>query len=93
LVFSTLRLDSRDRKLFGIEKCKLLLHADLISLVGTEINDMIVDDQRWAYLGSYGFKIPASARCHNGHLVLVDPTGTAGVSRPALSFRSLCHCE
>jgi len=51
---------------------------------------MVVDDRGRAYVGSYGFEIPASSRCRNGCLVLVEPTGTASLVATGLEFPNRC---
>lgn len=75
-----------DRRLFRIEDGKPALHADLSALVGAELNDMVLDEQGRVYVGSYGFEIPASSRCCNACLVLVDATGTASIVATGLEL-------
>jgi sugar lactone lactonase YvrE len=76
--------------LFKIEERRLVLYADLSSLVQDELNDMVVDEQGQAYVGSYGFQNRAvKPRC-GGSLVLVKPPGIAKVVATGLEFPNGC---
>jgi len=61
-------------------------HADLRPLVDHECNDMVVDAQGNAYVGSY----PASIEHPEGPIVLVRPDGTAEVAADGLAFPNGC---
>lgn len=80
----------RDRQLFRINDGQLALHADLSNLVKDELNDMVVDNQGRAYVGSFGFEVPVSAHSREGSLVLVESAGTARVVATGLAFPNGC---
>ena len=74
---TALVVSMRDRTLYRVERGALAVHADLSELTGGDINDMLVDDEGFAYVGNFGFDYwtrgtpPVAA-----NIVLVPPDGT-----------------
>lgn len=64
-----------DRQILRLSGSVLSLHADLSDKVAVGINDMVVDTQGRAYVGS--FPPPATPA---GVIVLVDPDGTSRIA-------------
>ena len=62
------------------------VHADLSSIVNGLCNDMVVDRQGNAYVGSFGFDISAGERPGPADLALVRPDGSVEVAAAALEF-------
>lgn len=65
---------------------ELLVHADLSPYVTGFINDMVVDSQGRAYIGSFGFDLMGGAPFAPGHLVRVDPDGSVNVVADEMFF-------
>ncbi len=80
----------RDRRLFRIERNKLVLHVDLSGVVKNELNDMVVDELGRAYVGSFGFDRRGSAHLQDGILVLVEPAGNVRIVARNLAFPNGC---
>jgi sugar lactone lactonase YvrE len=67
----------RDRRILRREHDgELVEHADLSELVGTHLNDMVVDQGGGAYVGNFGFDLMNGAPIAATTLVHVDPDGT-----------------
>ena len=67
----------RDQRLLRREDDgSLVTHADLAAYVEGHVNDMVVDDEGRAWLGSFGFDLMAGADIETSPLVRVDPDGT-----------------
>lgn len=66
----------RDRTIYRVEHGALAVHADLSELTGGDINDMLVDDEGFAYVGNFGFDYwtPGTAPVA-ASIVLVPPDG------------------
>lgn len=80
----------RDRKLFRIEDRCLRLYADLSSLVEAEINDMVIDQDGRAYVGSYELGGGVQSKQNDGRLILVDTGGLSAVVADGLKFPNGC---
>jgi sugar lactone lactonase YvrE len=74
-------LDRRVLRLPG-----LAVHADLRALTVGGTNDMIVDAQGRAYVGSFGYDVFGRAPRAPGNLVLIAPDGSTGVVAADLQF-------
>jgi sugar lactone lactonase YvrE len=70
-----------DRQVLCFDGSELSVHADLASLVPDGINDMVVDANGRAYVGSFP---PPSAP--SGVIVLVEPDGSARVAAEDVIF-------
>lgn len=67
----------RDRRILRQEPDgSLVTHADLSGVVDAHLNDMVVDDQGRAYVGSFGFDLMGGAPIETAALHRVDPDGT-----------------
>ncbi len=64
----------------------LVTHADVSAHVGGHPNDMVVDAQGRAYLGSFGFDLMGGADLETADLLRVDPDGTVTVVARDLWF-------
>jgi sugar lactone lactonase YvrE len=73
-----------DRKILRVGDLSVL--ADLTALTVGGTNDMIVDAQGRAYVGSFGYDVFARAPKAPGNLVLVDTDGQAQVVAEDLQF-------
>lgn len=77
----------KDRKVLRREPDgTLAVHADLSSLTGGHINDMVVDAKGRAYVGNFGFDLMAGAPVATTTLVRVDTDGVAQVVADGLCF-------
>lgn len=61
-------------------------HADLSALSPYYINDMAVDGQGRAYVGTFGFDLFAGGKPEPGAIVRVDPDGSAHIAASDLRF-------
>jgi sugar lactone lactonase YvrE len=61
-------------------------HAQLSELVAGHLNDMIVDRQGRAFVGSFGFDLMGGAAPAPASLVRIDPDGTAAAAAQDLWF-------
>lgn len=64
----------------------LVVHADLSAHVSAVLNDMVVDDEGRAYVGSFGFDLMGGQPKRTAPLVRVDPDGTTTVVAEDLHF-------
>lgn len=87
---SLLLVSMRDRRLYKHRNDTLVLHADLATLVADDLNDMIVDINDRAYIGSYGFPKSDLPQVRGGHLLLVEPSGKARIAHSGLMFPNGC---
>jgi len=69
----------RNRRLLRLDADGLHTVADVSSLVKGDINDMVVDSQGRAYIGSMGYDVFAGEAHAPGTIVLVTPEGNARV--------------
>lgn len=69
----------RNQRLLRLDPDGLHSAADLSSLVKGDINDMVVDAQGRAYIGSMGYDVFAGEAHAPGNIVLVTPDGNARV--------------
>ena len=75
-----------DRKLLRLDADGLKVHADLSPWAPFHCNDMVVDAQGRAYVGNFGFDLPAKAEPKSTVLMLVTPEGEARVVADDLLF-------
>jgi sugar lactone lactonase YvrE len=64
----------------------LMTHAELADHVTGDPNDMVVDDQGRAYVGSFGFDLMGGAASAPAGLVRIDPDGTVTSVADGLHF-------
>lgn len=77
----------RDRTILRREHDGTLVrHADLSGHADSLLNDMIVDGQGRAYVGSFGFDLMAGEPRRPAPLLRVDPDGTVTVASEPLHF-------
>ena len=77
----------RDRRVWRQEADgELALHADLAELGTGLLNDMVVDADGRAYVGSFGFDLHGGADVALSQLTLIRPDGTAEPVGEPLSF-------
>lgn len=60
--------------------------ADVSSLVRADINDMVVDAQGRAYIGSFGYDLMGGEEAKPANIVMVTPEGEACVVAEGLGF-------
>ncbi|MEX2236815.1 MAG: SMP-30/gluconolactonase/LRE family protein [Dehalococcoidia bacterium] len=83
---SLLIVSMLDRKLLRLADGRLEEHADLSSLAGGPLNDMVVDGQGRAYVGNFGFDLSAGEPFQTTNLILVEPGGEARTVAADLRF-------
>jgi sugar lactone lactonase YvrE len=76
----------RDRRLLRIDAGTPSVAAELSRLAPQQCNDMVVDAQGRAYIGNFGFDLPAGATPTPTGIVLVTPDGGARVVAEGLLF-------
>lgn len=89
----------RDKKVLRLESDgSLVEHADLSSLAGFHVNDLLTDDQGRAYVGNFGYDLHADMAAREiptilgdesagaTSLALVHPDGTVEVAAPEVRF-------
>jgi sugar lactone lactonase YvrE len=64
----------------------LSVHADLTDLTIGATNDMVVDEQGRAYVGSFGYDLFGRGPKAPGNIVRVDPDGSARIVAEGLQF-------
>ncbi|GGF41678.1 gluconolaconase [Marmoricola endophyticus] len=62
------------------------VHADLSSYASEQLNDMVVDADGRAWVGSFGFDLMAGADIETTDLLRVDPDGTVTLAAEDLWF-------
>ena len=75
-----------DRRLLRHREGELTEVADLTRLTRGNCNDMVVDRLGRAYVGDFGYDLAGGEEPAGGHLVLVDPNGSARVVADDLGF-------
>ncbi len=75
-----------DRRLLRLDPGGLTVVADLSPWAPFHCNDMVVDRQGRAYVGNFGFDLPAKAEVKPTVLILVTPEGRASVVAEGLAF-------
>jgi sugar lactone lactonase YvrE len=75
-----------DRRLLRLDDRGLTEVADLSALAPFHCNDMVVDAQGRAYIGNFGFDLPARETPRATGLILVQPDGQARVVAQDLHF-------
>ena len=76
----------RNQQLLRLDPDGLHTVADVKSLVKGDINDMVVDAQGRAYIGSMGYDLFAGEAPAPGNVVMVTPDGKARVVADYLEF-------
>ncbi|HZZ48859.1 MAG TPA: SMP-30/gluconolactonase/LRE family protein [Pseudonocardia sp.] len=77
----------RDYKLLRREADgSLVEHADLSQYVEHPLNDMLVDEQGRAYVGSFGFDLMSGEDPKPTTLILVEPDGSTRIAADDLMF-------
>jgi sugar lactone lactonase YvrE len=75
-----------DRRLLRLTGGRLATHGELAALVTGPINDMVVDAEGRAYVGSFGFDMWSDAADRLANIVMVAPDGAARVVAGDLAF-------
>jgi len=75
-----------DRTLYAVRDGTLVRHAELGEVLAGPINDMVVDDQGRAYVGSFGFDLFGGAAFAPSALALVATDGTVRRVADGLAF-------
>jgi sugar lactone lactonase YvrE len=75
-----------DRELLEVSAGKAIVRADLSALASFHCNDMVVDDEGRAYIGTFGFDFAALSPFQPGQILLVMPDGQSRVAADSLSF-------
>jgi sugar lactone lactonase YvrE len=76
-----------DRKVLRKEPDgSFVVHADLSSIAGGHVNDMVVDTQGRAYVGNFGFDLMGGAPLDPARLARIDPDGKVSVAAEGLYF-------
>jgi len=69
-----------DGTVLRLDASGLVVHADVSALAPDGINDMIVHQEGWAWVGQFGYDRHAGATPAPSPLIRVDPDGTASVA-------------
>jgi sugar lactone lactonase YvrE len=75
-----------EQKLLEVYPEGIKVRADLSGLASFHCNDMVVDDEGRAYIGTFGFDFDSLAQFHPGQVLLVPPGGAPRVAADGLSF-------
>jgi len=75
-----------DRRLLRLDPGGLAVVADLSALAPFHCNDMVVDKDGRAYIGNFGFDLPAKAEAKPTVLILVTPEGKTSTVAGDLLF-------
>ncbi len=75
-----------DKKLLRQDPNGLAEVADVSALVRGDINDMVVDTQGRAYIGSFGYDLMGGEDAQPANIVMVTPDGQARVVADGLGF-------
>lgn len=75
-----------DQKLLRFDSSSLTEVADLSSLARFRCNDMVVDDEGRAYVGTFGFDFEGLSPFAPGQIILVHPDGSFRLAADGLSF-------
>lgn len=81
-----LAVSMTDRRLLRFESGGPVVVAELSELAPFHCNDMVVDEKGRAYVGNFGFDLPAKAELKSTVLILVTPEGRASVVAQDLAF-------
>lgn len=76
----------RDRQLLRVDASGIVVHADLAALAPQSCNDMVVDRHGRAYVGNFGFDLPAGGAPAPTCVMRVDADGHACVAADGLLF-------
>ncbi len=76
----------RDRRLLRWRDGHTSVHANLFDLAPWHCNDMVVDATGRAYVGNFGFDLPAGAKPTTTNLICVEPDGSARTVADELMF-------
>ncbi len=75
-----------NRQVYRVTNAGLEPFADLSSLATGDVNDMIVADDGWVYVGNFGYDLFGGAEFAAADLVSISPHGAAGVAAEGLTF-------
>lgn len=75
-----------ERRLYRHERGGLVLHADLSGTVGSDVNDMVLDDAGRAYVGHFGYDLFGGGEPAEADIVLVEPDGAHRIVAGGLNF-------
>ena len=75
-----------EQKLLEIHPARTSVRADLSRLASFHCNDMVIDDESRAYIGTFGFDFDGLAPFHPGQVLLVPPAGPPRIAADGLSF-------
>src|ERR1700735_1758318 len=76
-----------DRKVLRRERDGTIWeHADLSALAPGYLNDMLVDDQGYAWVGNFGFDLFGGEPARSTALIRVAPDGTPAIAAGDLAF-------
>ena len=77
----------RDRKVLRREPDETIVeHADLSALATGYLNDMLVDDEGYAWVGNFGFDLFGGEPACSTVLIRVAPDGTPAIAARDLAF-------
>jgi sugar lactone lactonase YvrE len=77
----------RDRKVLRREPDGTIVeHADLSTLAAGYLNDMLVDDEGYAWVGNFGFDLFGGEPARSTELIRVAPDGTPAIAARDLAF-------
>jgi sugar lactone lactonase YvrE len=77
----------RDRKVLRREQDGTIVeHADLSALAAGHLNDMLVDDDGYAWVGNFGFDLFGGELARSTALIRVAPDGTSSIAARDLAF-------
>ncbi len=77
----------RDRKVLRREHDGAIVeHADLSALAAGQLNDMLVDDEGYAWVGNFGFDLFGGEPACSTVLIRVAPDGTPAIAACDLAF-------
>jgi len=77
----------RDRKVLRREHDGgIVEHADLSALAPGYLNDMLADDEGYAWVGNFGFDLFGGEPAHPTALIRVAPDGTPAIAACDLAF-------
>jgi sugar lactone lactonase YvrE len=84
---SLLVVSRRDRQLLRRSPQGVVsVHADLVGLSSSFLNDLVVDRRGRAYVGEFGFDLEGQADPKTAVLIRIDPDGSASVAAEDLCF-------
>ena len=76
----------QDRKLLRLVEGGTEVYADLSSVARGDLNDMVVDERGWIYVGNFGYDSLGGAPKALTDLHVVEPDGTIHLAADGLEF-------